>query len=91
MHESVDSLLAAGHISVMKAFVILALILPVVACSGDPRSYGITGPGPQAAPASMRAPTGDDTGAVPGVPTSGSYYGPSRGPIAGGSGFWGYN
>lgn len=72
----------------MRAVTALGLVLALAACSGDPRSYGITGPGPPPPPPSA----GDDTGTPLGTPTSGSYYGPSTGPImGGGSGFWGYN
>jgi hypothetical protein len=74
----------------MRSLVVLGLFLVLAACSGDPRSFGITGPGPQAAPA-VAAPTDSDTNAAPGVPTSGSYYGPTNGPVTGSSGFWGYN
>lgn len=91
VHESVDSSCADGHSPAMRVLVILALLIPVAACSSDPQSYGITGPGSQTSPTPAHAPAGDDTGAMPGVPTSGSYYGPSTRPVTGGSGFWGYN
>ncbi len=86
-----DSPGALRHIGRMRALWVVGSFLALTACSGDPRSYGITGPGSQPPPAAMPGPTGDDTSAIPGVPTSGSYYGPSNGPMTGGSGFWGYN
>jgi hypothetical protein len=73
----------------MRATLVLGSILLLTACSGDPRSYGITGPGaPRALAPSPQASA--DTAPTPGVPTLG-YYGPTRGPSAGDSGFWGYN
>ena len=59
------------------------------ACAGDPRSYGITGPG--AGPAPAAAPMGMDPDQVPGVPPYGTFYGPTNAPVTGSSGFWGYN
>jgi hypothetical protein len=34
---------------------------------------------------------GMDGTASPGAPATGTYYGPSNGPVTGQSGFWGYN
>lgn len=76
------------HSEAMRT-VMLAAILILAGCSGDPRSYGITGPGQQPAPT-----PGVSSGALPadpGVPTTGTYYGPSVTPMQGSSGFWGYN
>jgi hypothetical protein len=86
-----DSHRRFDHTPRMRIVLILGLALVLAACSGDPRSYGITGPGPQLAPAPVAEPTGQDINTVPGVPTSGSYYGPSTGPTSGSTGFWGYN
>ena len=71
-------------------------ILPMIAlaaCSADPRSLGITGPGVNPPPPPQNAsPFDRDTGASPGVPSAGSFYGPTNnGGMTGQSGFWGYN
>ncbi|WP_428483490.1 hypothetical protein [Rhodopila sp.] len=84
-----DSLSSFGHSPAMRIFYIMCLIV-LSSCSGDPRSLGITGPGTQAATPPPSSTLEDTTG-TPGVPTSGSFYGPSRGPVTGASGFWGYN
>jgi hypothetical protein len=74
----------------MHMLILLGVLVGLSACSGDPKSFGITGPGPQAAP--VAPGVNDDSGnPVPGVSTSGSYYGPSNGPIKSNSGFFGYN
>jgi hypothetical protein len=86
-----DSHRAFGHTRLMRVALAFGLVLVLAACSGDPRSFGITGPGVQTVTQPDAAPTGADTSPTPGAPTSGSYYGPSNGPITGGSGFWGYN
>jgi hypothetical protein len=70
-------------------FVGLAFMLFLASCSGDPRSYGITGPGTQPAP--VTAPAGAEATPSPGVSTSGTSFGPSSSPTTGTSGFWGYN
>jgi hypothetical protein len=80
-----------GHNSTMRSLLVLGLLLAVAACSGDPRSYGITGPGPQAVAKPDPAQNSGDSTPTPGVPTSGTYYGPTNAPVTGGSGFWGYN
>lgn len=64
------------------------LLLCLGACSGDPRAYGITGPG--AAPQPPPQPN-DSTLGDPGVPNTGSVYGPSITPSTGSGRFWGYN
>jgi len=74
----------------MRAVLAFGLLMLLVACSGDPQSYGITGPGPQPAPVVVPADT-DTSNPIPGVPTSGSYYGPSNGPIPSTGRFFGYN
>jgi hypothetical protein len=61
----------------------------LTACSGDPGSYGITGPG--VSPAAVTAPAGIEATPTPGAPTSGTSFGPSSGATTGASGFWGYN
>jgi hypothetical protein len=88
-----DSCRAFGHTRRMRVALAFGLLLAVAVagCSGDPRSFGITGPGVQAVVPPAAAATGADTSPTPGAPTSGTYYGPSNGPITGGSGFWGYN
>jgi hypothetical protein len=74
----------------MRMVLALGLLSLLAACSGDPRSFGITGPGSGPAPV---APATDsaDTAPKPGVSTTGPTYGPSIGPSGGNSGFWGYN
>jgi hypothetical protein len=75
----------------MRSVLALGFLTLLTACSGDPRSYGITGPNteaPPAAPAEVAAP---DSVAVPGVTTTGPMYGPTQGPLTGNSGYWGYN
>ncbi len=75
----------------MRAVLAIFLLIGLTACSGDPRSYGITGPGaqPPAAPSAEIAP--EEASPVPGVSNSGTSYGPATQPTTGGSGFWGYN
>jgi hypothetical protein len=79
-----------AHIPGMRSVLAFGLLIFLAACSGDPRSYGITGPGAQPAPAAPSTPS-PDTAPVPGVTTSGTPYGPTPMPSTGGSGFWGYN
>jgi hypothetical protein len=78
-----------SHTWPMHSLVALSVLFVLAACSGDPRSYGITGPGTQAVTKPEPARTGDS--AMPGVPTTGTYYGPTTAPVTGSSGFWGYN
>ena len=73
----------------MRTLLVLTVMTALSACAGDPRSYGITGPGTRPAPAA--APMGMDADQVPGVPTYGTFYGPTNTPVTGTSGFWGYN
>ena len=80
-----------GHTLPMRRLLVLGLLLVLAACSGDPRSFGITGPGAPAVPKPDATQTRDDTNGMPGVPTTGTYYGPTSGPVTGSSGFWGYN
>jgi hypothetical protein len=86
----VDSHAAKWQIGAMRALFGLIGLFALAACSGDPRSLGITGPGTPTAPADS-APAGLDSTPAPGAPTSGTYYGPTNRPVTGGSGFWGYN
>jgi hypothetical protein len=79
-----------AHNAAMRVVLVLGFLSLLAACSGDPKSYGITGPGPQAAPVAP-AVDQEQSNPVPGVSTSGSYYGPSNGPIKSNSGFFGYN
>jgi len=74
----------------MRNSVLLIALIGLSACSADPKALGITGPGPQAAPVAPN-PNEDNEAPTPGVSTSGSYYGPSIGPIKSNSGFYGYN
>ncbi|HEY0425724.1 MAG TPA: hypothetical protein VGC82_20575 [Rhodopila sp.] len=74
----------------MRAMIVLGLLVLLTACSGDPASYGITGPGIQKLPVGPAADT-PDSSPTPGISTTGSSYGPSNRPTTGGSGFWGYN
>lgn len=74
----------------MRISVLLIALIGLAACSADPKALGITGPGPQAAPTPPSEDTDSGLGS-PGVSTSGSYYGPSVGPIKSNSGFYGYN
>jgi hypothetical protein len=76
----------------MRSVFALGLLTFLAACSGDPRAYGITGPGaPAAAPIAPPPESTPDTVAVPGVSTTGPTYGPTTAPSTGNSGFWGYN
>ena len=72
----------------IRGLVVLSLVAALCGCSGDPRSFGITGPNPQhsIAPPAEEGPAFT----APGVTTSGSY-GPTNGPSGGSSGYWGYN
>jgi hypothetical protein len=72
------------------SILVLGSVIVLTACSGDPRSYGITGPGTAKLPPQVPTVAGEAT-PTPGVPTPGSYYGPTHGPSSGDSGFWGYN
>ena len=74
----------------MRTIFALGLLFALAACSGDPRAYGITGPGIQPAPAAPPVDT-PDTATAPGMSTSGTSYGPNIKPTIGASGFWGYN
>jgi hypothetical protein len=74
----------------MRALIALGLLTVLAACSGDPRDYGITGPGPPPAKV-VHHEDEPDTSPTPGVTTTGTSYGPSTGPVTGTSGFWGYN
>lgn len=73
----------------MRAILTLGCLIALSACSGDPKSFGITGPGPQGTPSGPVFQVPGETS--PGVSTSGSYYGPSNGPVKSNSGFFGYN
>jgi hypothetical protein len=75
----------------MRTVLALGCLMFLAACSGDPRSYGITGPGSTPEPAVASPDTIPDTAPTPGVTTTGPTYGPSNGPSTGNSGFWGYN
>jgi hypothetical protein len=86
-----DSRGMISHTPPMRSLPLLGLLLVLAACSGDPRTFGITGPGGPALPKPDAAQTRDDTNSMPGVPTTGTYYGPTNGPVTGSSGFWGYN
>ena len=74
----------------MRLLFALGFLTFLAACSGDPRSLGITGPGgqPEPPPPAEGVP---DTNTAPGVTITGPTYGPSQGPSSGDSGFWGYN
>lgn len=74
----------------MRPFLITCCLLPLAACGTNPASLGITGPGQLAVPA--RSAPLDSGDPMPGVSTSGTFYGPTNGgPQTGSSGFWGYN
>ena len=78
----------------MRMLLVFCLSGLLAACSGDPRSYGITGPGTQpiAGPPPVGTPLdAPESAPAPGVTTSGPFYGPTNGPSNGGSAFWGYN
>jgi hypothetical protein len=75
----------------MRALVALGFLMFLAACSGNPQSYGITGPGSQPEPVAQSPETTPDTAPTPGVTTTGPMYGPSSVPSNGNSGFWGYN
>ena len=73
----------------MRALFVLTAMMALSACAGDPRSFGITGPG--TGPAPVATPMGMDPDQLPGAPTYGTFYGPTNTPVTGSSGFWGYN
>lgn len=75
----------------MRTILALISLLVLSACSGDPKSFGITGPGVQPVAPVVPSANTPDSSPTPGVTTSGSQYGPSYGPTTGSSGFWGYN
>ena len=72
----------------MRALLGFCLLACLAACSGDPKSFGITGPGLQPVP-QPEVDTGNNV--TPGVPQSGTFYGPTNGAVTGQSGYWGYN
>ena len=81
-----------GHNAAMRSMVAIGFLLIVAGCSGGPGAYGITGPGQQPLPAGPALPgTVPDTYTPPGVSTTGTFYGPTNGPTAGSSGYYGYN
>jgi hypothetical protein len=86
-----DSCDVIGHTPPMRSLLVFGLLFALAACSGDPRSFGITGPGPPQAVAQPDPAQTGGTSSAPGVPTSGTYYGPTNAPVTGSSGFWGYN
>jgi hypothetical protein len=75
----------------MRSVFAFGLLIFLAACSGDPRSFGITGPGNQPEPAPPAEGPTPDSVAVPGVTIIGPTYGTTGGPSSGSSGFWGYN
>jgi len=89
MVVAVDSAGGVAHTPAMRALLALGFLIALSACSDDPHSYGITGPSSQGA--ASTSPADNDVTSTPGVPTSGSLYGPSNGAVTGASGFWGYN
>jgi hypothetical protein len=86
---TLDTQRIGHHIAAMRPHLILLATLALAACSGDPRSLGITGPG--TTPAASAEPAGMDSTPSPGAPSTGTYYGPTNRPVTGASGFWGYN
>jgi hypothetical protein len=73
----------------MRAIGTLGLLLLLAGCAGDPRSLGITGPGPQDVP---KPPVDDGNNYQAGAPQTGSGYSATYGgPTTGSTGFWGYN
>jgi hypothetical protein len=84
-----DSLAGAAQNGTMRTLAILAFACGVLtACSGDPRSLGITGPGVQTVPPPVTDPGNGIPTGTPGAGTNyGSFYGSTPGP----TGFWGYN
>lgn len=77
----------------MRRIAALIVSLLLAGCASSPQALGITGPGNQPAPAGPSLPTGNpqETNGTAGVPNTGTFYGPSNGPTAGGSGYFGYN
>ena len=67
--------------------ILLTLPLLLVACGGDPASYGITGTAPPLPPPDA----GEISNGIPGAPVTGTSYGPTIGPSTGTGRFWGYN
>ena len=66
-------------------------LLGLAACSMDPAALGITGPGQQVV-AAPPSPSDQGQQTMPGVATTGTFYGPTNGgPKTGSSGFWNYN
>jgi hypothetical protein len=88
--KPIDTMAEPAQSAVMRTVLALGFLTLLVACSGDPRSFGITGPGAEPAPAAP-ATASPDTAPMPGVATTGPTYGPSTAPSTGNSGFWGYN
>ena len=90
-----DTVLLRPQNAAMRTVFAFGLLLCLAACSGDPRSYGITGPGTNThtdAPSMPGTdPVAGDNDTAPGVSTSGSSYGPTNGPIRGRTGYYGYN
>jgi hypothetical protein len=87
----VDSFAGSAQNGGMRTLAILAFLIcgVLAACSGDPKSLGITGPGIHTVP----PPDADPGNGIPtGSPVAGtSYGGDSYGPTRGQTGFWGYN
>ncbi len=69
---------------------VIGLLVALAGCSGDPASYGITGPGVQTTTPGP-AINEPDSSPTPGVSTTGTFYGPTDRPQSGPSGFFGYN
>ena len=73
----------------MRAIGMLGLLLLLAGCADDPKSLGITGPGPQTVP---KPPEDTGNSYQMGAPTTSNGYAPSyNGPTTGPTGFWGYN
>ena len=74
----------------MRAIALLAVLACgiLAACSGDPKSLGITGPGVR-----VESPPNADPGdgVAAGFQPAGTSYGTSIAPTRGQTGFWGYN
>jgi hypothetical protein len=74
----------------MTRVLLLIVGLGMAGCSGSPESYGITGPG--ASPVTVTPPSSDDsTVGVPGLPDTGTGYGPSIGPMPQSGRYFNYN
>ncbi len=76
----------------LSRMALLAVLLALAACAGDPRSLGITGPGKAPASATVDTPGAGLPGTdMPDPLQSGSRFAPSVVPTTSGGRYWGYD